>query len=68
MSRIDEGARFVKTDEMNDQQYNIYRMCTDGDPEKRPSFKDLCNTFENNETLWIKDTDKKNISRIYGKL
>ena len=58
MMRIDNGARFVKPDNMTDDQYQIYITCTDEDPNKRPSFKELCDVFEKNESIWFEGVNK----------
>lgn len=56
--RIGRGARFVQPENMNDDQYDIYTRCTFEDPNRRPSFRELCNAFEKNELFWFPGTNK----------
>lgn len=56
--RYSKGARFVQPKEMNKDQYEVYVNCSLEDPNMRPSFSELCDVFENNESLWFDGTNK----------
>lgn len=56
--RVSNGARFVKPNNANESQYDVYMRCCQHNPSLRPSFRELCEAFENNKDLWFDGVDE----------
>lgn len=56
--RVSKGARFIQPEGMNDDQYKLYLDCVDQNPNFRPSFLELCERFETQESIWFPGTNK----------
>lgn len=77
VNAIRNGARYKKPDNMSDEQYNIYVMCTNLNDSLRPTFQELTDMFEKYESLWLSGVNKdqylqyvnecKNICQEYKK-
>lgn len=59
MNRVAMGARFVRPKNMNDDQWKVYTDCTNGNADERPSFNDLIQRFETDESIWIDGCDEE---------
>lgn len=59
MMQVSKGVKFMKPEKIKDKQYEVYLLCTDLNPNSRPSFADLCDEFEKDEEVWFDDVNKE---------
>lgn len=67
LKRIRNGSRLMKEDELPDKYFKVYKACVDGNPQARPTFDELAETFENDEDLLIEGVDKDEYHRCIEK-
>ena len=66
-SKIQEGIRFERLSEMNDDQWDIYVTCTLANDSLRPAFHELAYKFETNESLWFENINREKFAQYIAK-
>lgn len=59
LNRIAGGARLIRPDNMTDNQWKVYTDCTNQNPDERPSFQQLAERFETDESIWLDGINKE---------
>lgn len=59
MDRVTQGARFARPDGVTNKQWSIYTRCTDENPFFRPTFHQLTQLFELDESYWFEGVNKE---------